>query len=322
MISMKNIVLIADVIHDYSDINLKNNDLEFISPSYYNNILGTLQTINPHVTYYSSPKDFIDNIHKHQNDIVLSVWSGTLSRNRKSIIPSICEAYQISYIGADPYINCLCQDKELSKYISGKAGIKSSKGILISEKCTEQMLHTLKLPVVVKPNFEGGSNGISTKNVVFSYNDAAKLSNELIEYFSQPILIEEYIQGTEVCVTIAGKSGSIDVLEADAIVMEDSSEYPIFGFEVKKSNIIKYEHKPATSLLTPAMKSCFINLFNSLGKVDILRIDGKIKNDEFRLLELSPDINLDKTASTAYAFQLAGYDYREMFVKLLSYYSF
>lgn len=320
MISMKNIVLIADIIDDYSNINLKNNNLERISPSYFNNIFGTLKTINPHTSYYSSPKDFIDNIHKHQNDIVLSVWSGTLSRNRKSIVPSICEAYQISYIGADPYINCLCQDKDLSKYIARKAGIKSSNGILISDKCDEQMLHTLKLPVVVKPNFEGGSNGISNKNVVFSYTEATRLCNELIEYFNQPILVEEYIYGTEVCVTIAGKPGCIDVLEADSIIMEGSDKYPMFGFETKKSKTIKYEHKPATNLLTPAMKTCFINLFNSLEKVDILRIDGKIENEEFQLLELSPDINLDRTASTAYAFQLAGYDYKEMLTKLLSYY--
>ena len=50
-----------------------------------------------------------------------------------------------------------------------------------------------------------------------------------------------------------------------------------------------------------------------------MRIDGKIEDGQFKLIELSPDTNLSKSASTAYAFNLAGYEYTDMFIKLLSY---
>lgn len=317
---MKNIVLIADVVANHDNIDLKNNDLECISKSYFNNLFDGLTKAADKVTHYISPIEFMNNIYIHKDDIVLSVWSGHLSRNRKSLVPSICEAYNISYVGADPYVSCICQDKTLSKYIAAKFDIKGAKDLLITDQCKPEHLFNLRLPVVVKPNFEGGSNGISNKNIVFTYEEATDLCNKLMKYFNQPILIEEYIDGTEVCVTIAGKRGIIDVLEADAIVMEDNKErYPMFGYEAKKSKIIKYRHEPATHLLTNKMKTSFINLFNSLGKIDVLRIDGKINKGRFTLLEITPDPNYDMSASIAYDFKLAGYDYENMLRKILSY---
>lgn len=317
---MKNVVLIADVIDNHDNIDLKNNDLECISKSYFNNLFNGLSEVSNRVTHYASIKDFINNIQLHQNDIVLSVWSGQLSRNRKSLVPSICEAYNIAYVGADPYVSCICQDKVLSKYIAAQHNIKSAKGILIKNKCHAEELKTLKLPLIVKPNFEGGSNGISRDNIVFSYEEALCLCNKLISYFLQPILIEEYIEGIEVCVTIAGKNGIIDVLEADAIIIDGESEkYHVFGYEAKKSKTIKYRHAPASHLLTDKMRASFINLFNSLEKIDIMRIDGKIQQDEFVLLELTSDPNYDIPASVAYDFNLAGYSYNEMLKKILSY---
>jgi len=317
---MKNVVLIADVVDNHNNIDMRNNDLECISKSYFNNLFSGLTKVAKNITHYTSPMDFMDNIYKHKNDIVLSVWSGKLSRNRKSLIPSICEAYNISYVGADPYVSCICQDKTLSKYVANKFNIKSANGILITDKCHEKDLTTLKLPLVVKPNFEGGSIGISKDNVVFSYKDASSLCNKLINYFKQSILIEEYIDGTELCVTIAGKNGIIDVLEADAIILNTNDEqYPMFGYEAKKSKVIGYRHEPATHLLTNKMKDDFIKLFNSLEKIDVLRIDGKIHNNCFILLEITSDPNYDITASIAYDFKLAGYDYESMLKKILSY---
>lgn len=316
----KNVVLIADVIDNHDNISLNNNDLECITKSYFNNLYGALTELSCSVKHYMSLEDFINNINTHKNDIVLSVWSGKLSRNRKVLVPSICEAYNIAYVGADPYVGCICQDKTLSKHIAKKHGIKSAESKLFEHVCHPNDLNNLKLPLVIKPNFEGGSNGVSQKNIVFSYEEAAHLCNLLREYFAQPIMIEEYIEGMEVCVTIAGKNGIIDVMEADAIVIDDGKEeYPMFGYEAKKSKTIKYQHEPASHLLTTQMRNAFKSLFNSLGKVDILRIDGKIFNNEFILIELTSDVSLDLTASVAYDFKLAGYEYKDMLRMLLSY---
>lgn len=318
---MKNIVLIADCVDDNRKISLANSDLECIYPEYFNDVYSTLLEISPKVTHYITPKQFLENISLHKEDVVLSIWSGQLSRNRKALVPSICESYDIKYVGADPYVHLLSQDKQLSKYICSQYNIHGARDILIRNinELTQEL--PIKYPVIVKPNQEGGSNGISEKSIAFEYSTVYQLSDYILKHFNQPVLIEEYIEGREICITIAGQNGKIDVLEADEIIIENISEnaYPIFGYEAKKIKSTAWHRTPATHLLEPEIKKNVVNLFNSLGKVDILRVDGKIANNTFSLLELTPDVHLGTTASIAYDFELAGYSYKEMLSKLVSY---
>ena len=48
-----------------------------------------LKEIANEVTHYEEPKDFINNIEKHKNDIISAIWSGTDLRKRKALIPGV-----------------------------------------------------------------------------------------------------------------------------------------------------------------------------------------------------------------------------------------
>jgi len=52
-------------------------------------------------------------------------------------------------------------------------------------------------PVVIKPNFEGGSIGIFNKNLVDCYEDAICIGKELLLSYC-PLLAEEYVEGEEI----------------------------------------------------------------------------------------------------------------------------
>jgi D-alanine-D-alanine ligase len=313
------IVLIADKIPMPTKITLKNNDLECVEESYFNEVYESLQLISDGVTHYNNPEAMLNNISKHKNDIVLSIWSGKNSRNRKALVPSICESYGICYIGADPYVQMIAQDKHLSKYICNKHGIRIANDVLIEDKEQIKNISKLKFPLVVKPNFEGGSIGISSKNLVDTFADAERLINELLLIFKQPILVEEYIKGVEICVTLAGTTTRLDVLEADMIEIGGESyfEHGLFDYESKKENYEICKCVYATHLLDEKIKESFIKLFKSLGKVEVTRIDGRISDGKFILLELSPDMHLGKNWSTATAFASAGYSYTQMFERLI-----
>lgn len=316
---MSNIVFIADIVNNNIVFSDKSNNLEYLTETYYEEVYSALSQISPNVIHYTSLKEFLDNISLHKNDIVISLWSGNSNINRKVLVPSICEAYGIRYLGADPYVHFLCQDKALSKYVCSKYGINSAKGVLIKKESEIELINVLTFPLVVKPNYEGGSIGISQKSIVFSFEEAKAQIIFLLKTFRQPILVEEYIHGHEICITIAGTNNHIDVMEADEIIIENKNQYPIFGLEAKKNHTINKHRVPATNLLNDYQREIFSQLFFDLGKVDVMRIDGKIEDGQFKLIELSPDTNLSKSASTAYAFNLAGYEYTDMFIKLLSY---
>lgn len=315
-----NIVLIADRISNHDDASITSKTLEMVEDEYFLDIYTTLSSLTTKKIYhYINPTIFLDNIHRHKNDIVLSIWSGMSSRNRKALVPSICEAYDIKYIGADTYAQIICQDKELSKRICKKSGIKTPNYQLIKDEHSLHLLNLLKYPLVIKPNFEGGSIGISQKNLVCNFEDAKEVTLFLLANFNQPILAEEFIEGEEISILIMGKKNKIDLLEATVLYDKTGRlnlATMLYDYELKK-NTETISENIITNYLDQEILIRARNLFNSLDKVDIMRIDGRLHNNQFYCIELSPDAYLGKDTTFALVFQNQNKTYQDMLYRLL-----
>jgi len=315
---MKNVVLIADRICDFKSETSHSRNLEYIEDNYFIPLYDTLCSISPCVYHYGSPNEFLDNIAKHENDIAFTIWSGQNSRNRKAIVQSICEGYNIPYIGADSYLQIISADKHLSKEICKPYGIFGAGDVLISNIEDAWLIKSLTFPIIIKPNLEGGSIGISQDNVVFSYEDAISLCKKILPHFS-PLIAEEYLQGEEINICIAGINGSIDVFQAIRQQLWDKTffTHEILGIEVKKVDASMRSTEVVTGTFPFKEKEKLISLFNSFGKAEIMRIDGRLFNDEFKLIELTPDCSFSKTTSISKAFLASGYTYHQMLKLLL-----
>lgn len=319
VLKQTNAVFIADLREATDKIYLDNMNLEMTEHSTCKLIMDTMRKLCHNVYFYQSPVEFQNNIAKHQNDVVLSVWSGENSRNRKALVPSICEANKICYVGADAYVHIISQDKKLAKEFCRKYNIEGARDLLIQSPIDLQRLDELKLPLVIKPNYEGGSIGISNENIVYSYKEAQELCQQLLNIYDG-ILAEEYIEGYEVCICISGVLGEIDIFEA---VQSNfgGQEYitsKIYGYEYKKNPNAVKSKKCSTDLISDELKQNLQTLYWSLGKVEVIRIDGRInKEGKFRLIELSPDCSLSEHASTATSYYYAGYDFEDMIASLL-----
>jgi D-alanine-D-alanine ligase len=314
-------VLIADPAADRNDLALDRMDLECVEAQYLEHVVGALETVCRGVAHYEDPKAFIDNISRHQNDVVLSIWSGMKSRNRKALVSSICEAYGIAYIGADTYTQVLCQDKALAKRFAAKHGLAVAADQLITSATETPRIRLLDLPVVIKPNFEGGSIGISQSNLVHDHDEAEALTLRLLEIFQQPVLVEEFISGREISLVYAGHGKTIQVAEAVELVIGANPTWwkdSLYGYELKKSEEeIAYEQPIVTPELPQATLDVCAALFAALDKVDLIRIDGRYHDGVFTLIELSPDAHLGHNTTTSLAFKAAGYEYEQMFELLV-----
>lgn len=314
------IVFIVDRVQRTNRITIDTPDLEMANDKYYNDVYNALTSICRSVTVYSNPKEFLRNIKKHQNDVVLSIWSGVHSKSRKGLVPAICEAYGIKYVGADCYVQVLCQDKALTKEYCKKFGISTPGYVVISRRNFPGDISKLNLPLVVKPLDEGGSIGISNKNLVRSYSDAIDKCNELLKYYDN-LIVEEYIDGYELCVILFGNNLKIKVRGASMLQIEDTSYLKdfIWSYESKKeiNPTTKIISVDASHLVTDDDWMKFENLYFALGKVDLIRIDGRINENGFQLIELSPDPHIGSVASVAKVFQFNNIDYVTMIRKLI-----
>lgn len=323
----KNIVLLCDVRKTDAPVTIYSNDLEFSADIYAQTIKQSLENIAKKVYIYDNPKDFIDNISKHKNDIVFSaIWSGTDSRNRKSIIPSICEAYRIQYIGGDPWVSSMCQDKALSKLYCKAFNIKVPEGILIDNLNQTELLKTLKYPVIIKPNAEGSSIGISDDSLAYNYQECIEKIQKIFSLYA-PILVEEYIDGIEVAACISGDNYNINLFEVVQLIINGKEYFDkeIWGFQSKIGQKAKITRKIITDKVPKEICDELKKIYLSLKKVDYMRIDGRIKDGKFYLIELTPDCSLHPRCFMSTSFTAKDYTYQQMIYSFIensiSYYS-
>jgi len=309
----KELIFIADRVANHKNATLSSRDLEKLADDYFDSMISALNTIAPSVIHYISPAEFMDHIAEHSHSLVLSLWSGEGSRNRRALVPSICEAYGIPYVGADPYIQTICADKHLSKTLCNRYGIDVARDVVISNLADLPILKTLQYPAVIKPNFEGGSIGILSKNLVDSYEEAVELCTELFPHFQQ-LLAEEYVAGEELSVCIAGRADQIDAFEVIRIVVNGQSYFShgIYSAETKKAGGASINREVISDRFPSEMRDRLLALYKGMGKVDLIRIDGRLSNGVFTVIELTPDCNLSPVSSMALTFRHSGYTHTQM----------
>ncbi|SCY77522.1 D-alanine-D-alanine ligase [Paenibacillus polysaccharolyticus] len=315
-----NIVLITDEKKEYNFADLSRKDLEGNNASSTESIIDALNKICKKVIHYTDLELFTTNIPQHKDDIIFPMRFGENSPNSKSLLPAICEANNLKYVGGDSFTHSLCNDKHLSKLYAKEFGISVPKGFLV-RKLNDRILEylpTLNLPLVIKPNYGGGSTGISNNNLVYSYNEAEDLINKLFVFHNIPIIVEEYIEGYEVEYSIFGNKNKI-ILSGEAQLKIDETTFfkrEIWGYETKKIDDSSVDFL-TSNLIPTSVKEKMITLFKSFDKIEFMRVDGRISNDEFYLIELSPDCFLGKDCAFYHVFAQNNLLFEEMFESLI-----
>ena len=310
------VILIADRVSEHDTSKIGGVGFEKLSDFYFSNLLAAIE-IHFECVVLESPTDFIDNIRSYSSDIVLSLWSGENSRSRRALVPSICEAYGIRYVGSDPYTQTICQDKHLTKSFLREFGINTPQGVLIKSQDDIQNIQYLSTPLVIKPNYEGGSIGITKDSLQHSHQDAAEYALNLLDQFSQTILVEEFVPGSEISVVLFGNDTDVEIVDVLELEIGDfDPTTDIYSLEMKKNDDIQ-KRRIRYLGLSSGQKERLKNLFLCLDKVDVLRIDGRVCENQFVVLELTPDISFEKGCYLSEAFKNKGYTYDLMIKKII-----
>lgn len=312
----RNILLVADRVYARDeDFDLASDSLEQISDAYYTDLMRGLGSISPQVTHCQSPAELIDIIDEHRNDLVFTVYGGHSSRNRMALVPAICEAYQVDFVGADAYNRIVCQDKEISRELASKAGLRVARGIVIGNTQHISNLRQLSLPIILKPLVEGSSIGISQQNVCQAYSKAEELCSKLLEDFSQPVLAEEFVEGREIVVCCIGRGDSIKLCEAVEVYAPSDESFFLdrpYSADIKHHGSISIAHRIVTDEFSNDEMKRIKRLFLSFGKMDFMRIDGRLTEDGFVFIEFTPDAYIGAHSSFADIYRGRGRSYENL----------
>ena len=181
--------------------------------------------------------------------------------------------------------------------------------ILISkdEAINIQEIETnFNLPLIVKPNQAGSSNGISLVKNYKEIFDAIKLAS----VHDNEVIIEEYIKGTEVSCGILKIKDQINLLPITEIV----SENDFFDYDAKYNNKSE-EITPAriTKNETKLIHQTTEKIYKELGLKGICRIDFIIKNSKPFVIEINTIPGLSEKSIIPKQLKAAGYNLKEVF---------
>jgi D-alanine-D-alanine ligase len=220
-------------------------------------------------------------------DVVFNIAEGISGRNREAQVPNLCELLGIPYTGSDSATLSICLDKALCKRMLRDVATPQSQLLLTGR----EKLRPLKFPVIVKPNAEGTSKGITAKSVVDSEAGVREVAQSIIGRYGQPALVEEYIQGRELTVGLLGERRP-RVLPPMEVVFLKSPTRAVYDYECKQNweKHVRYEVPASLSKdeLRAIERTCRAT-FMALGCRDVARVDLRLAPDgTVYVIEVNP----------------------------------
>lgn len=321
-LNLSTVVLVADIAPDETQENPSEwqHDLEKSSKETVAAIAQAIESLGISVLHLLDLDELTDRVsQRHPGDVVLSIFGGERSRNRMALVPAICESFDIRFIGPDVYGRVVCQDKEVSKMLAAQCGVITPWHRIIRNELDLDRLEGIQFPVVVKPNMEGSSIGISGKCKAEDFNQMLEVARELLSEFKQPVLVEEFVGGREVSLNVIETFDGLEMGFSEIKVpgapfyFEDN----LFGAEIKAPwNSVKVDI--LDEKFTEQDISAISSLLEVVGHVGYCRVDGKLLDGRFHFLELTPDAWLDPRGAFAKSFTCCGWSYSQVLRGILA----
>lgn len=230
---------------------------------------------------------FSDGISTTHFDVILNTVHGTPGEDGH--LQAYWELLEIPYAGCNYYQSSLTFNKRDTLSVLSKFNIPRAKSIYVSEGnidfTYENVVEDLGLPFFVKPNQSGSSLGISKVNSKEEYEKA------LIFAFAEDkdILIESFLDGTEISVGVLNYKGKTTVLGLTEIV----SHNDFFDYEAKYLGKSE-EITPAriSPEMTDKVTKTAIKVYESLRMKGFSRAEYIIMNDEPHFIEINTNPGL------------------------------
>jgi D-alanine-D-alanine ligase len=257
-------------------------------------------------------------------DLAFNIAEGFHGEAREALVPALLETLGIPYTGSGVLALALALDKARSKMVFKACGIPTPNFQIFTRE-DEPLDPKLHYPLIVKPNYEGSGKGITANSVVRSETALRAQVRRILEEYKQEVLVEEFIDGTELTVGILGDD-VLPILEIDFSSCAPSGE-SFYSWRVKEYQGNKEMHLdpkfhcPArlTAPVSAAVSAVAKKASLSLGCRDIARVDIRLSGDGIPyVLEVNTLPGLDPEESNIpMMIRAAGIAYEDLIGKII-----
>ena len=239
-------------------------------------------------------REFLNNVLGQRVDLVFNIAEGLGNhRSREAQVPSVLEMLGVPYSGSDPLCLAVSLEKPLAKRLVSFSGVATPRWQVVGD--TRQLKEVewgqFPLPAFAKPAHEGSSKGIRITSRLENSPQIVEAVTGLLEYYQQPVMVEEFISGEEVTVGVIGNSPP-KVVGIMRVVPRKKTDCFVYSLEVKRDweSLLTYE---CPALLGKGVlqdiADSSLKAYEALGCRDFARMDFRIGPDGTPyFLEINP----------------------------------
>jgi D-alanine-D-alanine ligase len=297
-------------------------EAEYDAPETISAIREALESYGHQVTLFEATAELPRQLMQTPVDLVFNIAEGVEGRNREAAVPALCELMGIPYTGSDAATLSIALDKALSKRVLLQHEISTAEFQLM-ETGRERLSAKLKFPLIVKPNQEGSSKGVSASASVVDDEEALRaVVRELIDRYRQPALVEAYIGGREFTVGLLGDRRPRVLPPMEILFKDKDNPRPVYDFQIKQE-WEKHVSYQCPAHLAPqelkAMERVCRETFAALDCRDVARVDLRMTpKGEIYVIEVNPLPGLTPEYSDLCLIaQAAGIEYRTLIGEIL-----
>jgi D-alanine-D-alanine ligase len=238
----------------------------------------------------------------------------------EAVLPSLFELCGVRYSGSGPLALATALRKDRCKAILAAHGVPTPLGRTIDSAIIPPL--NLPFPLIVKPTREDASTGIWLRSVVHDHDALTERVAEVRARYQQPALVEQFIRGRELYVSLIGNGTTVHALPMHEI---DFSEMPVGA-----PHIVTYDGKWDTGSdeyrgtrpvraerLSDATQARLHEVaraaFAALELRDYARIDLRLAEDGTPyVIDVNPNCDLSAGAGVARAAAFGGFTYADL----------
>ncbi len=250
------------------------------------------------------PNDVIERLLDSEPDLVFNLAEGTIGSSREAFYPGLYEQMDIPFTGGNASLLHLNLDKHLAKTVLSTHGISVPRGVLVTDK-RQNIPNDLQYPLIIKPNSEGSSKGITQDSVVETRDQAMAKIYELLSSYPAGLIVEEFIDGRELSVPfLENFPGKIlNIVEHTFDMNLIKGKFNIYDYEMKQGG----EAAKSVHVVCPAdindkdkktVTKMALDVFDIMSCPDVGRVDIRLhRNGKPYFIELNPLPSLHPDAS-------------------------
>ncbi|HDP70114.1 MAG TPA: D-alanine--D-alanine ligase [Actinobacteria bacterium] len=264
-------------------------------------------------------ENLVDNLTEEKPDVVYIALHGKYGED--GTVQELLEIINIPYTGPGVYASIVGFDKALSKEIFQLENIPTAPFFALSAGAFKEMgasgalgkvIKKLGLPLIVKPARQGSALGIK---YVEKHEQMAEALIGALSY-DHKVIIEKYIKGKEVAVSILEEKGEPKALPVVEIVPKKE----FFDFESMYTTGKTEYYVPArlSEEQSEKVQNLAIRVHETLCCRDVSRVDMIIdENNQPYVLELNTGPGMTETSLLPMAAETAGIELADLVEKLV-----